>query len=590
MNSSQMKERFDDKYRKFFNEYKTVLSLPFLINWTWDILPQYTWIHVKQKIPLRMYLWVNRIQEKRICFKNITFYDINEDVMKESKILDYFPYFNSYEEYFDTLYAEDLDLQNYWFEISLLAEVPQGASLGFPSISTFLFFLGIEKMFWRWFWDISAWKINDQLRWDTVIRNILFKSIKLKRDLASPICVATQINAFFPWAHPIVSFVDDESNTWLDHNLSIYGYRLSEIDEHISTNSHMHVDFWIAYCGSPVYLDNILHKHKHAKTWMNTITTKLDELFWKDMKDNVKPNFYRNFVEDWNISIEETYRNIMGTISLEVFYNMLKLFSSNYDDQAYKDFIDSLDKARWWYYITQNTSNRFKEFVASLIINFEHIQKVIWITPNDTSTYGWAVSFMLPMESYRKQFLKSFETTKRMHSNATIIYTSWTDWIESLWYKLEQDVDNSVYSDYCNAKNFMLTNSDWKEQLLWDYEELLRVRKKWIVVDTLSKKILLDWERLTSEELPSQQTAIALLEMLLVNPDKEISNKDLPRSSYSRNRNDMVWKIILPLNRLFAQTKSEMSMSCRWTLDEYFIKLERSDVRPWNLYLLRKTR
>ena len=88
--------------------------------------------------------------------------------------------------------------------------------------------------------------------------------------------------------------------------------------------------------------------------------------------------------------------------------------------------------------------------------------------------------------------------------------------------------------------------------------------------------------------MPSQQTAITLLELLLSSPKNEISNKDLPKSSYARNRNDMVGKIILPLNRIFEQQKSNVTMSCRGSLSDYFIRFEIVGKADNNIFLLRR--
>lgn len=510
--------------------------------------------------------------------------------MVEDNILNYFPIFSSYETYLTELYSDDLEENWCWYEFNLFAEIPQWAWLGFPSVATLLFLLWAEKAFKREDDTIYSSRLNTYLKWDTFIRNVLNKSLNLKKALKSPICIATQINAFFSSNYPIVSFVDDETNSDSFDNLNIYWYRLEEIDENLQTTSHIHLDFWILYSWTPVYIDNMLHKHKHAKTWMNRVTSKLSELFSCDMDDCNKPNFYKNFIERPEDSIEETYRNIMWTISLEVFYNMLKVFNDNYSESSLKEFTDSLDKARWGYYITQNTSNSFKDFIGSVIINFAtSSNKVIGLTPNDSTVMGWSATFILPKESYRKHFANSFAVTKEKYTNSTVIYSNWQDWIENRWYIVEQDVDKNIYSPFCNSRTFILSSWQSKQDnIYWNYKDLVVNKDKWIVIDTLSKKIYVKGEKLTSSDIPSQQTAIALLEMLLSNPEKEIFNKDLPKSSYSRNRNDMVWKIIMPLNRLFKQNKSDILMTCKWNLNEYYIKLENYNPDDNDIFLLRK--
>ncbi|HCY20802.1 TPA: hypothetical protein DIC40_02940 [Patescibacteria group bacterium] len=72
-------------------------------------------------------------------------------------------------------------------------------------------------------------------------------------------------------------------------------------------------------------------------------------------------------------------------------------------------------------------------------------------------------------------------------------------------------------------------------------------------MDTLNNRIYLEGQKLTSQDLHSQSATIEILKMLLENPGKEINNKNLPLSSYSKNKNDMLGKIVGPLLSLVEE-------------------------------------
>jgi hypothetical protein len=574
MNSRKLREQFQNIYKEFFLKQSEVISLPYLISWSWDGLPQFTWIHVKQKIPLRMYLWIKKIKENKIRFSGITYYDLSEDRFIDWNLLAYSPFFSQYEEYFNEEY-KDMISEKWWIEISILSELSQWIGLGFSSISALLFVIWMER-FYKGIWNLSdhTWTLNEIIKKNSEISWVLDKALKLKQMVGSSICIATQMASFFNSVYPIVSYANDDWGT-KDEKASIHWYRLNELDKSLPKIPFIPLDYWIAYSWRPVILDNVVHNHKQASLWMDKVKLKLGELFEdEDVCSDKMNNFFAAFLDNYHDTVSETYRNMMAMISLEVFYNMMKMFSHEFSEHSLTDFTDSLDKARWWYYITQKASNVFKSFISDLIINFRHSSRVMWVIPNDTTIMWWTVTYIMPLESYRKQFSDSLQETKSKYLWSGLVYANWQDGTENIGFKVEQDLSKWIYWDYCSKNTFILAWQTWSSSYLWEYEELIKDRKKWIIIDTLSKKILIGGEKVTSDELPSQQTAVQILELLLANPDKDISNKELPSSSYSKNKNEMLGKIILPLLRIVKSKLGEdLPIICKWSLSDFYIKI-----------------
>lgn len=58
-----------------------------------------------------------------------------------------------------------------------------------------------------------------------------------------------------------------------------------------------------------------------------------------------------------------------------------------------------------------------------------------------------------------------------------------------------------------------------------------------------------------------------------------MSNKELPVSSYSKNKNDMQGKIVIPLLELIQkETGKKLPLICKGSLYEFYIKLNPSDI------------
>jgi hypothetical protein len=83
-------------------------------------------------------------------------------------------------------------------------------------------------------------------------------------------------------------------------------------------------------------------------------------------------------------------------------------------------------------------------------------------------------------------------------------------------------------------------------------------------LDTLHNRIYLNGQRLTSQELHSQTATIEVMRILIANLGKELSNKQLPSSSYSKNKNEMMSKIVLPLIELIEKkTGKKLPLICK---------------------------
>jgi hypothetical protein len=157
-------------------------------------------------------------------------------------------------------------------------------------------------------------------------------------------------------------------------------------------------------------------------------------------------------------------------------------------------------------------------------------------------------------------------------------YSSFYDWYERSWVKLEQYRslwELSIFTaDYCliSYKNWEIIN------VWWDYVYFLWTDIKWLTLDLIKRKIYLDWEKLTSKDIHSQNTTVDLLEILLDKLWQDVSNKTLPKSSYSSNKNDMLWKIVLPLLK-FVDDKKKLSfpLICKWSITDFYLKLKESD-------------
>lgn len=101
-----------------------------------------------------------------------------------------------------------------------------------------------------------------------------------------------------------------------------------------------------------------------------------------------------------------------------------------------------------------------------------------------------------------------------------------------------------------------------------------------ILLDCTSNRLYVNDKRVTSEELHSQTTTIDVLQMLMKHIGKDVHSKELPPSSYSKNKNTMLSKIVLPFLKL---TKRELNkdfpLMCNGMLYDFCMRLGKTDIK-----------
>ena len=96
----------------------------------------------------------------------------------------------------------------------------------------------------------------------------------------------------------------------------------------------------------------------------------------------------------------------------------------------------------------------------------------------------------------------------------------------------------------------------------------------------INNKIYLNGEKLTSKDIPSQNTTIEIITKLLESKGEEISNRDLPSSSYSNNKNEMVGKIIMPFLKFIEEKTSEqLQLICKGNINDFYLKMDDINLR-----------
>ncbi len=138
---------------------------------------------------------------------------------------------------------------------------------------------------------------------------------------------------------------------------------------------------------------------------------------------------------------------------------------------------------------------------------------------------------------------------------------------------IEQDRKQKYIARSSFAEGYLIQSPGSTEHVQ-SYNSLGLSKGK-LLVDQISRKIYIDGEKVSSKEILSQQLTIDLLDKYITEGMDQIHVSDLPSSSYTQNKSEMMSKILSPLMRtVHRRLGKNLRMSCTGSTVDFVIKFE----------------
>lgn len=589
MNSRNLKMTYFQTYERFFIENNVVVSTPFVMNRSGDVLNNYCWIWLKQQLPLRLYMGYSKNNSGKININKVYHLDFHEYKFIETNALEYAPYFNDLNRFIQKKYQK-LCEKHWWIDINILSEVPRWVGLWFWSVLALWLSVLMNKIENnidnKILESLIHKNINEQLGDEySGFYKIFSDALEFDKHIYGMVSSWTKLASFFYSYYPVVSFSEDNEKNNSQNETKIkryFGFKLNDLYPELREVPYAPIDYWVIYSGKPVLLEQIAwDNYKNNGFLAQQITNEIKNLFG-DFLDHLspkqRPKFYKHLIEPEHDEFTQTYGKLMWIISLKMLYFMSKVYRNWYDEASVLALLDSFKKLRQADCVTRDSSHTFLVYIKKIIENFKWSSKYLSIAPNDTTIMWWSVVFMLPLEWFRTSIMNVVETINNEFLWSKLLYANWLDGLAFEWCKIEQDILNKKYSEFLDWRNCTIKRSNWKI-IVGDCNRLLENQKKWLLLDNINNKLYLNGQKLTSQELHSQSATIEILKKLLDHPGKDISNKEFPISSYSKNKNDMLGKIVIPLVSLIEKkTKKKLPLTCKGSLYDFVMRLDNSDI------------
>lgn len=520
MNTAQLQADYPEVYEEFFGKYDMVISSPIVCSLTHLEYWNGNWnkTAISSKIPLRNYVWINF--DKR--FKWIQF------IKKENQD-DGFSSDN-----FITSYPVDINcFERVWlhYDIWCLSEYNWTDEDSYIACFLTVLLLANKQIEPHDLNNLHIERENSELL--TLYLDYDKSLIENKKFFSN--IRNSNFNLWFSllWANWHLLGIQ---------NIGKVSYLYPREDK-----SYDHLD--LAH-----HIINPKIKLRWFKSWyLNRISNEINEL-------------QENFWIKYNLSYTDAFEIIERLKSFQVIPFLKSLYSS--DEGWYKIFeqLESLNNIR--YAIEPSRLNH--QINTNWI--FDYIKKNKITYEPFCIYHAWQRIRLYSPKKYDLSFSDLDEINRLFNTMYSLDYSSNIDWRERYWVRLEQRNSKGIFSKYSNKKIAIEFSHSW---INFIPEKEININKyQWIVLDQINNKIYIGWNHLSSKDLPTQKGTIEIFSFFLKNHKKTLQNKDLPVSSYSKNKNTLKWKIIIPLQKLLEREWLEpLTIKTDWSLFEFQFKI-----------------
>jgi len=579
MNNIDLQKSFSSNYKDFFARNDLVLSWCFTFPWGPSWVGERTnYIITKSKIPLKCYVWFKLKKEPWIIFKNVEFYNLTK------KNFEIYPYdkLNKEKEKIIQFTNTFLELNDFnkGIEVEFLSETSRGHSFWFTWTSSAIISLWLSILIWKL--DIDYYKDYDKFTLSDEFKEIELFATKIAFISKYWNSVWQNIrHTLHNNKEPSYIFWEKIENICFEKieeiNTKFYKIWKKCKDNLIST--HIPLDYYMFFSWIPTDSKNVVNYIKwNEKRYVNYSNFIKEFVVWEDYK-SFDTNLSKYALKEglvYDFLLENI--NILWIKTIELFKN---LFENWYDSNFIEDFIEHINNYRCAISIIEKQSSFTDDFAYIFRKNKSNPDEQLWIMPAYSWKFWWGYVVVTKSWISRDTINKTINSLKQIYPDVEIEYCSYIDWESSDWVLIEQYISKWIYSNYVDKNKVLYKNNKW-EVFLWEYNEIIERETDWLILDTIWNKIYFNWKKLTSKDIPSQNTTIEVLLKLIDNTEKDISNKEFSVSSYSKNKNEMLWKIVIPLiNFVEKNTKEKLALICKWSLNDFYLKLWKINLNIW---------
>lgn len=574
MNTKSLQEHFRSDYEDFFAKNNLIVSWCF----TWSLTP--TWIghvskfmRIKFKLPIKMYLWINSNQTEDVCFGDFSIYDISTSTFERHWIHDIV---DGKEQKIIEFIKDFLKKHNKEHGINIHALAEWGRRYSFSFSATFMAVLSVALYLF-----VGKITYKDLENYEEFMQSEIFHEIEITSWQMALLTrygnSSWSSHVLHKWYSPALFYCEEFDNDIQADDIKRLKSSFTPFTTLFGIEEHNYLpfDYAIIYSWSQRTYEKIeqsiqldkkkLQKYKEFMDDQILPITKLanDVRFIQILNNGV----YNQFVDMFSLS------TVMILESLE------KIYTEGEDNINAEHLIDAINNVRYLFYMMEKKPSDFIETFASFFQEASENKEKIGITNSYSSKIGDNCMVIMKDGTNKKHLFGTIERLKSEYPDIQLPYASRIDGISEDGVMIEQNISEKMFSQYIQKDKVFCKNNQ-EESFLWNYNDIIHEYREGLLLDTIDNKIYLNGRKLTSEDLCSQTSTISILWKLLDHIWQDLWNRELEVSSYSKNKNEMLGKIVIPLISLIEQeTGKKLPLVCKWSMFDFYMKLNASDFK-----------
>ncbi len=573
MRSEWLQQQFPEVYQTFAQDHDLIVSVPHIFRWSSSITSGTNSPSIKQTLPIRLYAGISQTQLPGVTIGTCQVYDqvtTSRKVYSMQQIIEETPQFAKITE-------QLLHKMGYtwWIHINILTEVPR----------------------WQWFWLRGAFVAAIALALTTLVKPEKLLSLDASARIHANINKTTRYIA------AILDMLALERSTFT-HHLALCGYaepiiyrwgtlppeKLRDIFDHHNLfeafekyadlleehfeNSYtpmskitsiesakLPFDYAIVFLGQHHASSRIRHAHQQLdqqNSCLRAIAHTLGGLVTQKDLDHLVQ------FDTTNIGNYHTFQQIA---------QLFQVLSAPYDKRQVAQRLQSVIDAGRMHSLIEKEHHLLTE-IYHLYAHYAQGDNTIGLVPLSSAKKWWCVLMVMPYEEWRNAFDAMIQHLQQHYPQLSVHHQSRRDGWTTLWPHIHQFISHAHFGEKNKPGAVLLREAGGRKKIL-PYTELKTTQLAWIVLDNITGKVSLNGKRLTHKDLITQSGTIDVLTKLLEHPGEYVHHADLPMSSYTRNKNEMIGKVVTPLKELIKKHYDiEIPLVCDGTTYDFHICLE----------------
>jgi len=568
--SSELQKRFPEVYKDFFAQNDLVVSGHFSFSWhPTGIGHKSNNIHAKSKIPLKCYIGLKKNNSKTLNIKNIKIYSSKNDDFDDNEFSNINKKHKDYISYVDKLLETEIGSG---FEVTILSEASRGHGLWFSWVMTALLLTGMYIM--KGDIESDIFRDNYSEFFASELREHIF------REAWKLSCISKHNNSVWTWAL---------TTLYNDHGpIVVMG---EHFDENISLEDIDHFNYqsyWLQKkFAEQVVVDELPFDYAVIFSWVlwdtHTIESQkqADINYFKKYEDFFLNAILHQEVDKYHLGEILTKTGIYEHLATSLFllnirniFLLKEMLTYWYTEELIVKYIKHTNDMRALSKIIESSDNFADDLFTEFSNHRSSPTEIIGVMPIYSWKRGWNYLVILKDTYSRDTLDDTISDLKVRYPSASIQYASYRDWIINEWIQVEQYISWSKFSIYV-SKDKVVYKDNKGNQYLEDYNTIFEKHQQGFLMDTISGKIYLNGQKLTSKEIKSQSTTVEVFDHILNSTKKEVYNRELSASTYASQQNQMLGKIVLPMLKLAEEHFSKkLPLICTWTLRDFVVRLD----------------